>query len=121
MRKNKILKEQYSPFLKRLVLQQRAGIILSPRHKKRLEEGVSMVSPTAHHNRIVKLPKQIKEPQSFDELDDDTELDLDEIIMQEILREMGYGEDEEDEMNMKDIPPLTDEELQEIIDELELE
>ena len=120
-----LINENTSQYLKKLVLMKRAGIELNPIQKKRLQESVSMVSPTAHHNRIVQLPKQIKEPQSFDELDMDDEvnldeLDLDELIMKEILREMGYEEEEEEEIEMEDIQGISDDEFYEILDELEI-
>lgn len=81
--------EGVSPFVKSLILKKRAGIKLTEKENKRLEqfnEVVSMVSPTALHNRIVKPPKPIED------MEDDEEIDLDEI-----LREMGYYDEEEDE------------------------
>ena len=81
--------EGVSPFVKSLILKKRAGIKLTEKENKRLEqfnEVVSMVSPTSLHNRIVKPPKPIED------MEDDEEIDLDEI-----LREMGYYDEEEDE------------------------
>jgi len=81
--------EGVSPFVKSLILKKRAGIKLTEKENKRLEqfnEVVSMVSPTALHNRIVKPPKPIED------MEDEAEIDLDEI-----LREMGYYDEEEDE------------------------
>ena len=106
--------EGTSPQLKRLTLKKRAGIKLTEREQQRLNEVVSMVEPSKYHNRVVKLPKPIEEPKSFNDIDDDEEIDLDEI-----LREMGYGEDNDDDgLNPSDFE-LTDEELQGIYDELE--
>lgn len=102
-----LFREGVSPHIKSLILKRRAGITLTEREKKKLKcfnESVSMVSPTALHNRIVKPPQPTEEPKSFDELDMDDEIDL-----QEILDEMGYGEDEEDEF---------EKELDEIFNEL---
>ena len=90
-----LFREGVSPQIKSLILKRRAGITLTEREKKKLKcfnESVSMVSPTALHNRIVKPPQPTEEPKTFDELGMDDEIDL-----QEILDEMGYGEDEEDE------------------------
>ena len=102
-----LFREGVSPQIKSLILKRRAGITLTEREKKKLKcfnESVSMVSPTALHNRIVKPLKPIEEPKSFDELDMDDEIDLNEI-----LREMGYYENEEDEF---------EKELDEIFNEL---
>lgn len=102
-----LFREGVSPHIKSLILKRRAGITLTEREKNKLKcfnESVSMVSPTVHHNRIVKPPQPIEEPKTFDELDMDDEIDL-----EEILKEMGYGEDEEDEF---------EKELDEIFNEL---
>lgn len=103
-----LFREGVSPQIKSLILKRRAGITLTEREKKKLkcfnESVVSMVSPTALHNRIVKPPQPTEEPKTFDELDMDDEIDL-----EEILKEMGYGEDEEDEF---------EKELDEIFNEL---
>jgi hypothetical protein len=96
-----LFNEGVSPHIKSLVLKRRAGIKLTEKEESKLErfsESVSMVSPTPHHNRIVKPPQPIKEPQTFDDLNK-IELDLQELIdefmmemeLQEILEEMGYG------------------------------
>ena len=105
--------EGTSPQLKRLTLKKRAGIKLTEREQQRLNEVVSMVEPSKYHNRVVKLSKPIEEPKSFNDIDDDEEIDLDEI-----LREMGYGEDEEEGLKPSEFK-LTDEELKSIQDELE--
>ena len=102
--------EGTSPQLKRLTLQKRAGLPLTIGEQQKLNEVVSMVEPSKYHNRVVKLPKPIEEP-SFNDIDDDEEIDLDEI-----LREMGYGEEEG--LNPSEFE-LTDEELKSIQDELE--
>lgn len=89
-----LFREGVSPQIKSLILKRRAGITLTEREKKKLKcfnESVSMVSPTALHNRIVKPPQPTEEPKTFDELDMDDEIDL-----EEILKELNYGEDEEE-------------------------
>jgi hypothetical protein len=90
-----LFSDKINPFVKSCVLKKRAGIPLNEHEQHRLKtfnESVSMVSPIALHNRIVKPPQPTEEPKTFDELDMEDEIDL-----QEILDEMGYGEDEEDE------------------------
>jgi hypothetical protein len=128
MRTNDILiNENSSPYLKRLVLMKRAGITLSPRQLNKLNESVSMVHPPLKSERDRVQASMMKQ---FKDLDDDEELDLselfddeeysDEEIFDQILREMGYGEDEEEEtIRMEDIPPITDKELEDIIRDLE--
>lgn len=96
-----LFNEGVSPHIKSLVLKRRAGITLTENEESKLEkfsETVSMVSPTLYHNRNVKLPQPIQEPNSFDDIEDDEELDLQELIdefllemeLDEILKEMGY-------------------------------
>jgi hypothetical protein len=69
------------------------------------ENVVSMVEPSKYHNRMKPITSTLK---SFDELEDDEELDLQELIdelesemedevdLDEILEEMGLYDDEED-------------------------
>mgnify|MGYP001466798167 FL=1 len=132
MRTNKLLiSEHSSPYIKRLVLMKRAGIKLNDKQKKRLNESVSQVLPMKYHDRMGIQNSSLKQ---FKDLEDDDELDLSELMDDEvsdedaelfdaILKEMGYGEDDEEEyeptIDMEDIPELTDEELEEIIRELE--
>ena len=100
-----LFSEGVSPNIKKLIMKRRSGISLTERELdrlKRFNESVSITKPTPLHNRIVKLPKPIQEPNSFDDLDDDDELNLQEIVdeleweteMDEILKEMGYGGDD---------------------------
>ena len=132
MRTNKLLiSEHSSPYIKRLVLMKRAGIKLNDKQKKRLSESVSQVLPIKYHDRMGIQNSSLKQ---FKDLEDDDELDLSELMDDEvsdedselfdaILKEMGYGDDDEEEyeptIDMEDIPELTDEELEEIIRELE--
>lgn len=123
--------EQSSPYIKRLVLMKRAGIKLNDKQKKRLSESVSQILPMKYHDRMGIQSSSLKQ---FKDLEDDDELDLSELMDDEvsdedselfdaILKEMGYGDDDEEEyeptIDMEDIPELTDEELEEIIRELE--
>lgn len=128
---NLLISEHSSPYIKRLVLMKRAGIKLNDKQKKRLSESVSQVLPIKYHDRMGIQNSSLKQ---FKDLEDDDELDLSELMDDEvsdedselfdaILKEMGYGEDDEEEyeptIDMEDIPELTDEELEEIIRELE--
>lgn len=97
-----LFNEGVSPHIKSLILKRRAGIKLTEneeRKLKRFSESVSIVSPTPHHQRQVKLPISNTHDLEFDvELEDDEELDLQELIdefmleveLDEILKEMGY-------------------------------
>jgi hypothetical protein len=133
MRTNDILiNENSSPYMKRLVLMKRAGIRLTNKQKNRLNESVSQILPMKYHDRMGIQGSMMKQ---FKDLDDDEELDLSEFIDDDdsdndseifdaILKEMGYGVDEEEDesiKNMEDITQLTDNELEEIITELELD
>ena len=128
---NLLISEHSSPYIKRLVLMKRAGIKLNDKQKKRLSESVSQVLPIKYHDRMGIQNSSLKQ---FKDLEDDDELDLSELMDDEvtdedselfdaILKEMGYGDDDEEEyeptIDMEDIPELTDEELEEIIRELE--
>ena len=128
---NLLISEHSSPYIKRLVLMKRAGIKLNDKQKKRLSESVSQVLPIKYHDRMGIQNSSLKQ---FKDLEDDDELDLSELMDDEvsdedselfdaILKEMGYGDDDDEEyeptIDMEDIPELTDEELEEIIRELE--
>ena len=68
-----LFREGVSPQIKSLILKRRAGIPLNEHEQHRLKtfnESVSMVSPTALHNRIVKPPQPTEEPKTFDELEE---------------------------------------------------
>ena len=117
------LNENISPNQRRLRLKELSGQKLTNREKESLKrkicETVSVKQVSKYHDRMVKPPHSIPQPE-------DDEIDLDEI-----LREMGYYDDEseedddysEDEIReyIRDIVKerFSDEmELQEIIDEL---
>ena len=123
-----------SPNQRRVRLQEVAGIKISNRDKKILKprkcecvtESVSQVLPSLKSERDRVQSSMMKQ---FKDLEDDDELDLSELNdeisdegeydLDEILKEMGYGEDNDDNgLNPSDFE-LTDEELQGIMDELE--
>lgn len=98
-----LFNEGVSPHIKSLVMKRRSGIKLTEKEEsklKRFSESVSMISPSAHSHKmgLQTPPKPIEEPKSFDDLEDDEELDLQELIdefmleieLNEILEEMGY-------------------------------
>lgn len=108
-----LFSENISPFVKSLVMKRRAGIQLTEREERRLEKEskkmndsvVSMVEPTKYHNRLSPtnhLKKTFGSELPTDELEDEIDLD-------EILKEMGYDEDE------MDITQLSKSELKELI------
>ena len=103
------LNENISPNQRRLRLKELSGQKLTEQEKQILlrKEGVSMVEPSKYHDRTSPTGRLLKTWGNSEE-DLDQEIDL-----EEILREMGYEGDEEEF--------LTEFELQEIIDELELE
>ena len=80
------LKDNLSPNQRRIRLMELSGITITEKDKKRLlNESVSMVEIPKNRTQVVpKKPQQ--EPY-------DDEIDLDEI-----LREMGYYDDEEDDL-----------------------
>ena len=83
-----LFSENTSPWVKSIILKKRAGIQLNEQEENRLKvfnESVSMVE--IPKNRKQNVPsKHIQQPEE-DELEDMVDLD-------EILREMGYGDDE---------------------------
>ena len=86
-----LFSENTSPWVKSIILKKRAGITLNEQEENRLKvfnESVSMVE--IPKNRKQNVPsKHIQQPDE-DELEDTIDLD-------EILREMGYGDDEDTE------------------------
>ena len=127
------LNENISPNQRRLRLKELSGQKLTEKEKQTLlrKESVSMVQPSKYHDRTSPTGRLLKTwGNSEEELDQEIDLD-------EILREMGYeGEEEtEDEisdeeyqqlrkdlgLDEEDEDFLTEYELQEIIDELERE
>jgi len=77
-----------------------------------ISEVVSMVEPTKYHNRLSPtnhLKKTFGGKKPFEEIEDEVMIDLDEI-----LREMGYEDEIEDE-------ELSDEEFQMVLRDLGVE
>ena len=83
----------------------RAGIRLTNKKKNRLNESVTQILPMKYHDRMGIQGSMMKQ---FKDLDDDEELDLSEFIDDDdsdndseifdaILKEMGYGVDEEED------------------------
>lgn len=82
-----------SPYQRRLRLKELSGIPLTEEEKKRLQPRTTLLSETVSMVEIPKNRKQNVPPKievKPDEVDDYDDLDLDEI-----LREMGYGDDED--------------------------
>lgn len=74
-----------------------------------MNEVVSMVEPTKYHNRLSPtnhLKKTFGGKKPYEEIEDEVEVDL-----EEILREMGYEDEVEDE-------ELSDEEFQKVLRDL---
>ena len=75
-----------------------------------MNEVVSMVEPSKYHNRLSPtnhLKKTFGDKKPYEEIEDEVEIDLDEI-----LREMGYEDDEEE---------VTDDELRDVLIDLGVE
>ena len=112
------LKDNLSPNQRRIRLMELSGIPISERDKKRLlNESVSMVEIPKNRTQVVpKKPQQ--EPYQ------------DEIDLDEILREMGYYDDEEDDLREDftdegeeddSISNMSKEELKQIIQDIVLD
>ena len=137
MKRVKPTDKNISPNQRRLWLMELSGIPLTEKQKKRLlRESVSMVLPPPKHERDRVHKSMIWNGNDISDIED--EFEEDEIDLDEILREMGYEEEEEDisdeeeireyvrgvvrdrfHENMSDIPNLTEEELESIISGLE--
>jgi hypothetical protein len=112
-----LFSENISPFVKSIILKRRAGIKLTEqeenrfqRESRRLNEVVSMVEvPKNPISPTGRIANTFGNKKSIEDMDDDEEIDLDEI-----LREMGYYDNEEED-------ELSDDELQKVLRDLELE
>ena len=110
-----LFSDNTSPFVKSLILKRRAGIKLTEqeenrfqRESRRLNEVVSMVEvPKNPISPTGRIANTFRDKKSIEDMDDDEEIDLDEI-----LREMGYYENEDE---------LTDDELEKVLRDLEME
>lgn len=98
-----LFSEEVSPHIKSLILKTRAGIVLNENEKKKLNrfnESVSM-------KEIPKNPKSLVPPNHIPQPDEDELEDM--IDLDEILREMGYGDDEDtDDLSVLDKETLRD-------------
>ena len=117
-----LFSENTSPHIKRIVMMKRSGIPISKRDEeklKRFSESVSMTLPPPKHERDRVQKSMIWNGNDISDIEDEFE---DEVDLDEILREMGYEEDEEEierYENMSDIPELTDDEIDSILSDLE--
>ena len=104
-----LFNENTSPFVKSIIMKRRAGIQLTEKEEKRFKREVSKLHESAIS--MVELPKNsdrlsptqslkntFGSKKSIEDMHDDDEIDL-----EEILREMGYYEDEpEEELDLGD-------------------
>lgn len=119
--RDKLNDKNVSPNVKRLILKERAGIKLNEREKRVLKnEMVSMVSPTAYHNRMKPIASTLKSIDrdasndiDINDLDDDDEIDISELLdefndeedddystaIEEVLIEIGFYDEEDEEIS----------------------
>ena len=86
-----LFNENTSPFVKSIIMKKRAGLKITEQEERRLQrfnESVSMKEIPKNRKGVVP-PNHIPQPDE-DELEDMIDLD-------ELLREMGYGDDEDTE------------------------
>ena len=86
-----LFNENTSPFVKSIIMKKRAGLKITEQEERRLQrfnESVSMKEIPKNRKEVVP-PNHIPQPDE-DELEDMIDLD-------ELLREMGYGDDEDTE------------------------
>ena len=103
MKRIKPTDKNISPNQRRLRMMELSGIPITEREKKKINEVVSMVEPSKYHNRMKPITSTLK---SLEDMDDEEELDLDELIdeleddimLDEILEEMGYYDDDEEDL-----------------------
>ena len=116
-----LFNENTSPFVKSLIMKRRAGIPLTEKEEKRFkkevsklhESVVSMVEIPKNSDRMSptqSLKNTFGSKKSIEDMDDDDEIDL-----EEILREMGYYEDEPEEEEEMDLGDYDEDELREYI------
>ena len=103
MKRVKPTDKNISPNQRRLRLMELSGIPLTEKQKKRLlRESVSMVLPPLKHERDRVHKSMIWNGNDISDIEDEDEVDLDEI-----LKEMGYYDEEESDDLRED---FTDEE-----------
>ena len=86
-----LFNENTSPFVKSIIMKKRAGLKITEQEERRLQrfnESVSM-------KEIPKNPKGLVTPNHIPQPDEDELEDM--IDLDELLREMGYGDDEDTE------------------------
>ena len=86
-----LFNENTSPFVKSIIMKKRAGLKITEQEERRLQrfnESVSM-------KEIPKNPKGLVPPNYIPQPDEDELEDM--IDLDELLREMGYGDDEDTE------------------------
>ena len=89
MKRINLKSKNLSPNQRRIRLQELSGISISVKNKKRImTENIGMVLPMKYHDRM-KIQSSINKSMDGDEVEDD-EVDLDEI-----LKEMGYSDEED--------------------------
>ena len=106
-----LFSENTSPNIKRIVMMKRSGIPISKRDEeklKRFSESVSMTLPPPKHERDRVQKSMIWNGNDISDIEDELE---DEVDLDEILKEMGYDEDDEE----YDIQNMTKSEVKELI------
>ena len=106
-----LFSENTSPNIKRIVMMKRSGIPISKRDEeklKRFSESVSMTLPQPKHERDRVQKSMIWNGNDISDIEDELE---DEVDLDEILKEMGYDEDDEE----YDIQNMTKSEVKELI------
>jgi hypothetical protein len=106
-----LFSENTSPNIKRIVMMKRSGIPISKRDEeklKRFSESVSMTLPPPKHERDRVQKSMIWNGNDISDIEDEFE---DEVDLDEILKEMGYDEDDEE----YDIQNMTKSEVKELI------
>ena len=86
-----LFNENTSPFVKSIIMKKRAGLKITEQEERRLQrfnESVSM-------KEIPKNPKGLVPPNHIPQPDEDELEDM--IDLDELIREMGYGDDEDTE------------------------
>ena len=106
-----LFSENTSPNIKRIVMMKRSRIPISKRDEeklKRFSESVSMTLPPPKHERDRVQKSMIWNGNDISDIEDELE---DEVDLDEILKEMGYNEDDEE----YDIQNMTKSEIKELI------
>ena len=106
-----LFSENTSPHIKRIVMMKRSGIPISKRDEEKLNrfsESVSMTLPPPKHERDRVQKSMIWNGNDISDIEDELE---DEVDLDEILKEMGYNEDDEE----YDIQNMTKSEIKELI------